>query len=118
MILMITFAGVGGLLALLGIPMLKRRVPPNYVYGLRTGATLSDKAIWYEANARSGRDSIIAGVAIVVVALLLFIARVPEGIAAWINVGFALFGVVGMALNGWRFANQLSRQRNKSGAAV
>ncbi len=118
MIVMIVFASAGGLLALLGIPMLKRMVPPNYVYGLRTGATLSDEAIWYEANAQSGRDSIIAGVAIVAVALLLFIARVPEAIAAWISVGFALFGVVVMALNGWRFANQLSRQRDKRGAAV
>ena len=118
MIMMLAFAITGSVIALLGIPMLKRLVPPNHVYGLRVAATLADESIWYEANARSGRDSIIVGIAIVVVALLLFIARVPETIAAWINVAFTLIAVAFMAGNGWRFANRLSRQRNQSNGSV
>ena len=118
MIMMFTFVIAGIVIALLGVPMFKRLVPPNYIYGLRVSATLADKLIWYEANARIGRDAIIVGIAIAVLAILLFIARAPETITAWINVAFLLVAVLGMAFNGWRFANRLSRQRDEDTHSV
>lgn len=50
----------GPLLVLLGVPLWLRRVPPNPFYGVRTRATLGDDAVWYEVNARGGRDLAIA----------------------------------------------------------
>ena len=50
----------GPLLVLLALPLWGRRVPPNRFYGVRTRTTLSDEALWYEVNARSGRDLAIA----------------------------------------------------------
>lgn len=47
--------GVGVLFVLLGIPLAKRRVPPNRWYGFRTPKTLSDPHIWYEANEYAGK---------------------------------------------------------------
>lgn len=50
----------GPLLVLLAIPLWLRRIPPNRFYGVRTRATLTDEALWYEVNARSGRDLAVA----------------------------------------------------------
>jgi uncharacterized membrane protein len=54
------------LLVLLAIPLWLRRVPPNRFYGVRTRATLSDEARWYDVNARSGFDLFLAGVVLLV----------------------------------------------------
>ena len=116
MIAVLAFTITGIVFVLLGIPLFKRLVPPNYAYGLRVAATLTDKSVWYEANARSGRDFIIVGIAIVVVAVLLFIARVPETVATWINLAFMFVVVAFLVISGWRYANRLSRQRNQAEA--
>jgi uncharacterized membrane protein len=59
-VLVICFAS-GVLLIALGIPMWLRRVPPNALYGVRFASTLSDDRIWYEINARCGRDLVATG---------------------------------------------------------
>ena len=42
------------LIALLGVPLLLRRVKPNRIYGLATQRTLADAAAWYDVNAFLG----------------------------------------------------------------
>ena len=56
----ITVLGSALLLALLAVPLLLRRVPPNRLYGYRTCATLGDEALWYAANAHFGRGMLVA----------------------------------------------------------
>ena len=118
MAIFLIFMGSGVLIGALGVPLLKRMVPPNSAYGLRVAATLKDEAVWYEANARSGLYSIVAGLAIVVVAFLVFILGVPEAIATWINVGFLLMAVTAMCVKGSRVAGQLDREREHRGDAA
>lgn len=113
--LFLIFAGTGALIVALAVPMATRRVPPNPMYGLRVSATLEDESIWYEANARSGRDGIVAGIAIIVVALVLFVAGMPDTAAAYINTGFTLVATTVMCIGGIRFANRLRRQRRGHG---
>ena len=52
--------GSGILLVLVGIPLMLRKVPPNWAYGVRLEATLSDDSVWYAVNAQAGRDLVIA----------------------------------------------------------
>ena len=47
----------------LGIPLITRIVPPNYVYGFRVSKTFSDDGIWYAANHVAGWDLALAGAA-------------------------------------------------------
>lgn len=69
----------GPLLVLLAIPLWLRQIPPNRFYGVRTRATLGDEALWYDVNARSGRDLALAA------ALFTVGARVVDRIgAAWV----------------------------------
>ena len=64
----------GVLLIAAGIPLWLRRVPRNALYGVRFASTLSDDRIWYEINARCGRDlvGIGAGYLALLAAALLF----------------------------------------------
>ena len=50
------------LFAIIGIPLILRVVPPNGIYGFRTGSTQSSSAIWYPANAFMGWALLVAAV--------------------------------------------------------
>jgi uncharacterized membrane protein len=65
---------VAGLfLIALAIPLWLRRVPPNALYGVRFRSTLTDPEVWYDLNARAGRDLVVIGIGYV---LLLAIAMI------------------------------------------
>ena|SRR5689334_20923510 len=59
------------ILIVAGVPLAMRRVAPNGLYGVRVPATFANERVWYDANAASGRDLIIAGAATLIAALLL-----------------------------------------------
>jgi len=42
--------GIGG-----GIPLMRRKIAPNYSYGFRTQVTMTDPEIWYRVNEYFGR---------------------------------------------------------------
>jgi hypothetical protein len=44
------------LLIAIAVPLWLRRIPPNLLYGVRFRSTLADDAVWYEINARAGRN--------------------------------------------------------------
>ncbi|MGH6834397.1 MAG: SdpI family protein [Methylocella sp.] len=103
--------GLTGLLFIaIGIPLALERVPPNHWYGFRTAKTLSNQTIWYAANRVAGIDLIIAGVAIALGMLAMFILRetmMPAlPIARW---GFGLFIVAttGVVLHGFWFLSRV-----------
>lgn len=53
--------GTGVLLVVLGIPLMRKRVAPNSTYGVRLPSTMADERVWYEINARGGRDLVLIG---------------------------------------------------------
>ncbi len=57
----------------LAIPMIKKKVSPNHLYGFRTPKTLSNEEIWYKANHFAGKAMFAAGVAMIISSLLLFL---------------------------------------------
>src|SRR6186997_1094904 len=98
------------LIIALAIPLTRKRVPPNALYGLRVPATFADQSVWYEANARSGRDFLYLGLVLLVMALAIPIARL--GIAAYLAWAIlTLVGVIGTAITGWLRANRLLKER-------
>ena len=95
------FTAAGLVLIGLGVPLLRGRVPPNFWYGCRTEKTLSDEKVWYAVNRVTGRDLIVAGAAVVVSALAVFL------FGRWMNPTHAvimllavlLLSVAGMAVH-------------------
>lgn len=66
----ILLMAVGALLFGLALPLWRGRVPPNFAYGFRTPLTVHHPEIWYPINAVAGRDLAIAGIAMILGALL------------------------------------------------
>ena len=73
-ILTMAFALLGLGLGALGVPLALGRVPPNGSYGFRTPKTLSSPDVWYAANRIQGIDLCVAGPAISVSTVVLFLA--------------------------------------------
>jgi uncharacterized membrane protein len=106
------FPLAGVILVAVGWPLAARRVRPNRWYGLRVPATFADESVWYDANAMAGRDMVVLGAALVVVALAL--PRItPLRTDIYAGVCGAVLGVGSMffTLRSWRHANRLLRQR-------
>ena len=59
---LITMEGCALLFVILAIPLMLRKVPRNVLYGYRTRKTLTDDAIWYDANAHFGRGLFVASI--------------------------------------------------------
>jgi uncharacterized membrane protein len=115
-IIAILFVAVGLLMMGLAIPLMRRRIAPNQTYGLRTAATFADEWVWYEANARSGRDLAIFGVIQSLVAVLPpLLMDLRPNVAAIVylavNVALGVIGAVSVTIVGCLRANQLLRER-------
>jgi hypothetical protein len=114
----VLFPALGLLLAVLGWPLAARLVPLNRWYGLRVPATLADERVWYDANAVAGRDMMLLGGAVAIVALTLpHVARLHETIYAGICAALLGFGSLIFSVRGWRLANRLLRERRLGGGA-
>ena len=113
-LLALLFVGTGVLLMVISVPLMRRRIAPNSLYGLRVPATFADEWVWYEANARSARDLFLMGLIQIVLAVgLLGIPGVSEQVYALVNAVFISVGAIVAAVVGWRRANRLLDRRRR-----
>jgi uncharacterized membrane protein len=70
--LLVLYMILGLLMVMLAVPLIKRKVKPNGLYGFRVPQTLSDPEMWYAVNAHFGRRLLVTGVATTLAALLLY----------------------------------------------
>jgi uncharacterized membrane protein len=68
----IILLGCDLLFAVLAIPLILRKVPPNVVYGFRTPTTLGDRVVWYETNAYFGRGLLVSSLVSAVAMFVLY----------------------------------------------
>lgn len=61
-LLSIVMAATALLFIGLAVPLIRRRVRPNRLYGFRTRRTLQDEALWYEVNEKTSRDLLWVGI--------------------------------------------------------
>ncbi len=88
------------------IPLIQKRIPPNQFYGLRIPATVADETVWYEANARAGKDLLRLGLLLMVVGVGLYFAKVPIWLKVMVWFVVVEAGLIGMLVRNWRFANR------------
>ena len=108
---------VGVLFVVMGIPLARRRVPPNGVYGIRFPTTLANESIWYDINARGGRHLIGIGIAYLVLlnGLLLMpgVDDITTIVAALVfHVGALLVDVVVLYRAASRLAGHSTGERS------
>jgi uncharacterized membrane protein len=81
---LLLFAGVTALMMALAVPLIRGRVKPNVLYGVRTPKTLGDERVWYAANAYGGRLLFGAGIVqLVAVVALYFVPRLHADFVAY-----------------------------------
>jgi hypothetical protein len=71
-ILLYLFVISGALLAVLSIPMIMGKIPPNGLYGFRVKKTMENPDIWYPVNAYSGKWLMVVGFGLALAAVGLF----------------------------------------------
>ena len=98
---------MGVLFIALAIPLIRRKVPPNHWYGLRVPATLADERVWYEANARAGRELLVLGVLVMALGALLYLVTIPVWLSLLLWFAFIMCGLIVFVVRSWRFANRL-----------
>ena len=59
------------------VPLILKMVPPNHLYGFRTPSTLSDRALWYRANAFAGWAFLVAAAASIVLNVGIGLGALP-----------------------------------------
>ncbi len=98
MILNIVIGVTALLLVGLSIPLIRGRVRPNWFYGFRTPSTVHDEQLWYEVNARTGRDLFWVGIGGLVITALHVLGEMSTQVFTVIAVvwmtGGALLSVV------------------------
>jgi len=96
----------------LGIPLLRRKVRPNWFYGFRTPGTLRDEQLWYEVNAGIGADMIAVGVVLAVLAPVLYAACDSLEVLTLACVAWLLAGMLFMAVHGFVMIHEHARRRD------
>ena len=96
---------LGPVLVLVSIPLIFRWVPRNRLYGFRVAATLRHDAVWYDVNARSGRQFLVLGALMVALDFVL-----PLSLRNQILIAFAVVGLAVITVINWRRANRLERE--------
>jgi hypothetical protein len=76
----------------LGMRLMRKKFPPNGLYGFRTAATLQDESLWYEVNAKLGQDLIGIGVSLAVLAVVLQVSSTSAHVRAILCGGWLLLG--------------------------
>ena len=100
------------MLILTSIPLIFRWIPQNRLYGFRIAATLRNKSVWYDANARCGRHLFLLGLLMVLLELLL-----PMSIRTQSLVLTAITGLVLVTVIDWKTANRWERERRGAHSA-
>jgi hypothetical protein len=97
---------LGPVLVVLSIPFMLRWVPRNHLFGFRVAATLANDSVWYDANARLGRQTFLLGLFMVALEFVLPIAIRNQVLA---TVSMVVLPILIVA--NWRTANRWRRER-------
>jgi hypothetical protein len=106
--LFILFVVSGFGLAVLSVPLILGKIPPNGLYGFRVRKTMEHPEIWYPVNQYAGKWFFTAGISIIAAAILLiFIPGIAlEIYSLAVLAVFVIIFTVAM-LASFRFLNSL-----------
>ena len=94
-----------------GIPLILRKVPPNYWYGWRTPSTLKDPDIWYPVNKLTGVWMVVIGSVLGVVASAGYAGILDRELAGRICLGILLGGIAAMCIECFVTERRLVKQK-------
>lgn len=87
------------IMAVLGIPLILKKVSPNRLYGFRTRTTLGNVDAWYEANRIAGYWLVATGAATACVAIVAFSSGIGLPGAPLVTLVPFVLGVIGVHIH-------------------
>jgi uncharacterized membrane protein len=108
--ILIANVATGLLLAVVAVPLIRRKVAPNVLYGFRVRRTLEDPAVWYDANEYAGRRLFWYGVGVALAAVALYLVPGLDPVAY--AVACLVITLIGLAVSlalSFRHLNRLTR---------
>lgn len=109
-LVIVAFIGTGLLFIGMSIPLIKRKIPPNELYGFRTPDAFTSESVWYDINEYSARLMRSVGVVILAAVPVLLILEVDETIFAMIMIGIILTGTIVMIVRSFIHLRKLTNQ--------
>jgi uncharacterized membrane protein len=111
-ILMAIYIIGGSLLILLSIPLILRKIPPNPVYGFRTGWTMGDPELWYSVNAYAGKWLVFVGSCSILGSVgLALIPGMTLDVYAFGNLGIFVAAFALALVQSFRFLRTMDSQK-------
>lgn len=107
--ILILYVVIGLLLILVSIPLIRKKVKPNALYGFRVPQTLENPDVWYPVNAHAGKRMAVSGVITLVAAVAFYsVPGIDLDTYAWACLAaFALPFGIGM-VQSWRYMKSLA----------
>ena len=91
--ILVLYAAIGLLLILVAIPLIRKKIKPNHLYGFRVPQTLNDPEVWYATNAHAGKRMVAAGICTALAAIgFYYVPGITVDAYAWAAGGLC-FGV-------------------------
>lgn len=114
--ILLIVAGSGVVFIIIGIPLWKRKVKPNSLYGFRIQPALDHEDIWYEVNAATGKQGVYLGIFCVVlgiVAMFLPLDRplLVKLLFGWMGILF--LGIIWLVLTGLSIAKRMLEEKGE-----
>lgn len=103
------FVATGVLLVALAVPLIRRRVRPNGLYGFRTPSTLNDERIWYEVNAATGVDLLATGIGLLLFCVVHALGRFSAVALTLASVAWLTLGALWSVIHGFAVINRMKR---------
>jgi uncharacterized membrane protein len=110
-LMLILYISFGSLSAALAVPLIRRKIAPNSLYGFRVRRTLENPKVWYEANAFAGRCLLGFGLGTGIACLTLYFLPAIDPVVY--AVACLMIVLVGLAVSltlSFRFLGQLTRR--------
>ncbi len=105
-ILVFLFLFSGMFLAVISVPMILGKIPPNGFYGFRVRKTMEDPEIWYTANAYSGKWLLVASLVMALATVgLYFVPGISLDIYAYTVLSVWIFAFAVMVIVSVRYLN-------------
>ncbi len=107
-ILMLMFLFSGALLAVLSVPLIMGKIPPNGLYGFRVKKTMENPDIWYPVNAVGGKWLLAAGLVLALAAVgLFFVPGISLDVYSYVTLAvWAVLFTIAMVAT-FRYMNSL-----------
>ncbi len=104
---LITFFITGLIFSGLAIPLIRRKVKINSLYGIRIPQTMDNEKVWYEVNEIVGKYIFVFGMLISILSLYFTINPTDPGfIMIYILLAILIFGSVLLVVLSYRIANK------------